>query len=181
MNPIRPTRSLQGFGLIEVIIVVAIIAITAALALPSYSRTMGRARTTTTTNSLLNAVNDARSEALVRRKGVSICPSTDGNTCAGTDWSVGWIVLQDSGANGAGDGKPALRAWPAVPPNTTLTASTAVAYINFSRMGTAKIGATGASNVSFTSKPTPCVAGDARQVTVKSYGRASVAPTTPCT
>lgn len=100
---IVPSRSrTRGFTLIELMVVVGMVAILAAIAFPSFQHTMRSNRVATTTNQFIAAVVLARSEAVRTTRGGGICASTDGTTCAaGTDWSGGWMVWSDVDANGA--------------------------------------------------------------------------------
>lgn len=125
----------KGFSLIELMIVLAIIAITAAVAVPSYQSNIASNRKTSAANNLLGALQFARSEAVLRRSEVKVCASANGNTCNGTDWSSGGLVL---------DGSTILRA---IPPATDI-AITGNA-VTFKSDGT-----TTASNITVGSNPT---------------------------
>lgn len=88
----------SGFTLIEMIVTVAIVAIFASIALPSFSQLIKNNRISTTTNEFISALVLARSEALKRSRDVTVCTSTDLENCSAsqTDFSKGWIVLADT-------------------------------------------------------------------------------------
>ncbi len=96
----------SGFTLLELMVTVAILAIGAAIAAPSYSAMLKSNRTRSVASELLAALNLARSEAARRGQWVSICKSSDGSTCAGsnTQWDSGWIVFVNENND-----KPAVR------------------------------------------------------------------------
>lgn len=83
-------------------VTVAIVAILAAIAFPSFEATMRSNRVATTTNELIASFALARSEALRSPGGARVCTSTNGTTCTGTAWEQGWIVWIDiDGSGGA--------------------------------------------------------------------------------
>jgi type IV fimbrial biogenesis protein FimT len=86
----------QGFSLIELMVVLAIIAIVATVAIPSYQNSMASNRMTSAANNLLGAMQFARSEAVTRRTGITVCASSDGSSC-GADWGDGGIVRTTAG------------------------------------------------------------------------------------
>lgn len=100
------SRTIRGFTLIELMITIAVAAIGMALAYPSFTGLMRSNRVATGTNSLLAAFNLARTEALRSNRGGGVCPSADGQACAGGDWGAGVLVFTDVDSNGgwsAGD------------------------------------------------------------------------------
>lgn len=86
-------RSCQrGFTLIELMVAIALLAMIATIAIPSFAGLMREQRLVHASNDLLAAVNLARSEAIKRGEETRMCALPD---CAGDDWTRGW-QLQDS-------------------------------------------------------------------------------------
>lgn len=82
-----------GFTLVELMVVVALIAVLATLAVPSW-------RALQTRNAIRSLVNDytlslyfARSEAVRLNTPVTLCPSNDGSTCTDSALENGWVVF----------------------------------------------------------------------------------------
>lgn len=91
----------RGFNLAEAMVAMAILAIGASLALPTFKSTLERTRTATALNDLTSTLSSARSTALMRRQTVSVCPSQDGLACRGDGvWDDGWILFVDAGKTG---------------------------------------------------------------------------------
>lgn len=96
-----------GFTAIELMVVVAIVAILTALAAPSFQPLIERWRVRDAAEGMTSTMYLARSEAIKRSGNVIIIKNPDnylGSTCATTgltDWSCGWRVFFD--ANGSGD------------------------------------------------------------------------------
>jgi type IV fimbrial biogenesis protein FimT len=173
-------RAPRGFGLVELMTVVAIVAVLAAIALPSYRYTLQLNRLATDTNGLIAAMNLARNEAVSRGRPVSVCASTNGTSCQGSatnDWSGGWIVFTDyepAGQVDVGSGDAVLRIFGPVSKNIALTSDGGnVGYVSFSRTGTAKFPNSADNAESFTVVSTPCDAGTSlkRTVSITGLGR----------
>ena len=99
--------STRGFTLYELLMTLALAAILLSLGVPAFHGTLARSRQAAEINALFHAVHLARKESIVQRRTVSLCPSTDGQSCTGdTDWSVGWIAFR----NADGDSPPVVDA-----------------------------------------------------------------------
>ncbi len=85
-----------GFSLIELLVTFAVLAISVALAIPSFSELVKNNKVTTTSNNLVRALQLARSEAVKRNTPVTVCRSQDQAQCrTGNGWKDGWIVFAE--------------------------------------------------------------------------------------
>jgi type IV fimbrial biogenesis protein FimT len=172
-------HSPRGFGLVELMVVVAIVVILTMIALPSYQHLIQLNRLTSDTNTLLSAFNLARNEAVARGRPVTVCASANGTACDGPgtgDWSNGWIVFTDydpAGQVDAGSGDVVLRVFGPVSARNNLSSmGVNVGYVSFGRTGEATFPAVGTVQT-FKVKQTPCVNDLVRDVTVTALGRSA--------
>ncbi|WP_107913408.1 GspH/FimT family pseudopilin [Luteibacter sp. OK325] len=87
-----PRLSSPGFTWLEILMVLAITAVLAAIAVPTLSDAIARHRLQAAVTALTDTLQHAREAALHRTGGTFVCPSENGHTCSGrTDWGVGWI------------------------------------------------------------------------------------------
>jgi len=98
-------RRLAGYTLTEVLVVVAIVGILTALAVPNFTQMMQRQKVDSQVSAMVSAMRSARAEAVKRGQQVTLCPTNNPNdnlpTCAAgnPDWSKGWVVFVDNGPN----------------------------------------------------------------------------------
>lgn len=123
---------MPGFTLMELLIVIAIMALLLALAVPSFAYVIRNNRLSNQANQLVYALNLARSEAVKRLQAVTLCKSATGADCqtTGVNWENGWMVFSDVDADQiyeVADGDTLLHINQALLSNFTLRGSTDVA------------------------------------------------------
>jgi len=112
------TRGSLGFTLIELLIALSIVAIVMGIAVPSFQAMIANNRLTTQANSMVGALNIARSEAAKQNKRVTVRKNAGG-------WASGWHVFIDNKKYGLFDGTDKdIRQYPAITGNTIKTSVT---------------------------------------------------------
>jgi type IV fimbrial biogenesis protein FimT len=79
-----------GFTLIELMVTLSIAAILLVVAVPAFTAFKRNAELTSATNTLLAAINTARSEALKTGRNAFVVPTSNGSS-----WNAGWVVFVD--------------------------------------------------------------------------------------
>lgn len=146
----------QGFTTIELMVTVAIMAVLAALAAPSFTPLVERWRVRQATEELQSTLYYARSEAIKRGGNVAIARNAGAGECTsvGTDltlWSCGWTIFSDNNNNGTLDnGEAALQLSP-IPSQIKIQLSENQSYISVDRWGQASTNSS--SNFNFVIAP----------------------------
>ena len=97
-TPFTISKTIQrGFTLLELMVTLAVAAVLAALAAPSFQSAIATSRLKAQANDIVGAIAMARSEAIRRGTRVTICKSGNQTSCATTgNWEQGWISFIDT-------------------------------------------------------------------------------------
>jgi type IV fimbrial biogenesis protein FimT len=119
LDPTPPQDKTQqhGFTLLEALVAMALLGILVGLAAPAMSGLRVRQQLQGQGEAFLNSLVLARSEALRRQQGVSVCAQGLETQCDALGrWHQGWLVFADTNQNGKRDwGEVLIEARPAVP------------------------------------------------------------------
>lgn len=112
---------------------IAVIAVLAGFAVPSFLSTIDANRIVTDNNKLISTLAFARSEAIKRGQRVTLCPSADQATCAAAGgWEQGWIAFLDPAGFGTVDaGEEVLRVWDGLERTTVRAAGSFATSVSF--------------------------------------------------
>ena len=137
-------RTARGFTLFEAVIVMGMVAVLMAIAVPSYRYITNANRIAAEVNGLLGDLQFARAEAIKQGSTVTVCVSANGTSCSGAEvstWQNGWIVFNDiNNDHQVNGGEAVLRTQSTFTGTDTFVANPATGYITFNREGFASGG-----------------------------------------
>jgi len=115
-----------GFTLIELLMVVAIAGIILSVGIPSFQSMITNNRLTTQANSMVGALNIARSEAIKRNQLLVVRKTS-------TDWKDGWQVFVDANSNQKFDtGEEVIQTYTSIASNFFINSSSSFTnYISY--------------------------------------------------
>ncbi len=91
------TYQQRGFTLLELMVTLAVVAILATVAAPSFTSLIKSNQVSSMRDNLASSIKLARSEAVVVKTLVTICASSNQSSCSGnTRWDLGWIIFTDA-------------------------------------------------------------------------------------
>lgn len=180
----RRRAAARGVTLIELMVVVAITAILAAVAVPQFTQFIGSRAIDAQVSALASSMRLARSEALKRNIPVTLCPSAAPEvanpTCAGgQEWSTGWLVFTDLGVSGQIDGNDTIiRVQSGFPGSGGMTANTPNFTLRYQANGLA-VGNLG-TRFDLKNKAAPTSTSSTRYVVVSPQGSSRFCKVLPC-
>lgn len=104
----------RGFTLVELLIAIAVAALLASLAVPAMGELLAARRATAAINQMIGAVQSARTEAILQRRTVTLCPGRAGSCLPRDHWHEGALIFIDR--NGDGELAEPDRLTTALPP-----------------------------------------------------------------
>lgn len=169
----------SGVSLVELLVALAVAAVLAGIAVPSFAALMRDTRLTNAANDLLGAILYVRSEAIKRGRRVTICTSSGLSDCEpDVGWHAGWIVFEDGNGNGAReDGERLLLVGNGLDRGVVVTGNAPLRdYVSYLPSGATRMlgGALQMGAI------TLCDGGAARQIVISASGRPRVVRAATC-
>lgn len=168
-------RLMTGMTLIELMVVLALMAILMTVAIPSFTSLIQSNRVASEVNGFIGSLQFARAEAIKQGLPVTVCTSSDGSNCLdSSDWNTGWIVFVDPNNNKTHDSsETVLKVQPKWTSTDTFTANNDIEAITYTRDGFA-LGLTGTATLTLHTNPENARA--TRCVVINLVGRQQVQP-----
>jgi type IV fimbrial biogenesis protein FimT len=106
----RFLKRTRGFSLLEIVFVLTLSTLLLCLGLPSFKHFFEQTGDKALLETLIQALQLARREALLARVTVTVCQSNNQNTCSG-QWQEGFIVWRDLELTGVPDNLQIVQAF----------------------------------------------------------------------
>ena len=140
----------QGITLIEMMIVIVILSILLAIAVPNFSNLIISNQISSNASDFVDSLRLAKKEANARRTTVTVCVR-NGNDCnANGTWENGWLVFLNGNGNTTVDnGETIIYEYEALDPRITFTAADinggALGILSFTPSGNTNLTGSGAA------------------------------------
>jgi type IV fimbrial biogenesis protein FimT len=175
----------RGFTLIELLVTIAIAAILAVVAVPSFNEAIANYRLTSYTNNFLASAQLARSEAIKRNSRMTLCKSANGTSCTLVGgWHQGWIIFNDVDNSATiNPGEIVVYRESAMSADFLMLGSANVdSYVSFVPSGATELISGGLQQGTLTLCSQSGSSGQARRLIINSAGRLRVTkpPIAPC-
>jgi type IV fimbrial biogenesis protein FimT len=167
-------RAAQGFTLVELMVTVSVLAIVLGFGVPGFQELILNNRITTQANEFVAALNFARSEAIKRGTRITVCKSSDGSNCSGSNnWDQGWLVFVDDNNNAAVDGgEQILKVYSSLRASTLSGNGNVASYVSYVSSGFTQLTSGAFQAGTFTLCPDS--SGSGRSIVINAMGRAMV-------
>ena len=138
----RRRRARRGFTLVELLVALAIAVALMLLAIVGLQSWIPRAQQRNQAEALVQALHEARAEAIKRGHRVDLCASADQSTCDPLGrWELGWLLFDDPDRDGDRDAAEDIARVEAAAGNRiTVRGNRPVArYVSFTSHGHARL------------------------------------------
>lgn len=152
---------MRGFSLVELMVVVAVLAIIVGIGVPSFGRMIHSNRLTSSANEVVAALQTGRMEAVRRNARVVLCPTTTGTGCSASNNWARTLIFVDANSDGSiGTGDTVLKDIEVTKPGSGIavvglgsleSTATAASTIGFGADGRVRIGSGSSGVVALTS------------------------------
>ena len=91
----KPMMRQKGYTLIELLTTLGVATVLISVAMPNLQSFRMNSRQTGKINELISTIHLARNTAVTTNTRVTLCASSNGNTCESVAWDKGWIAFVD--------------------------------------------------------------------------------------
>ena len=145
----------RGFTLVELMVVIAVLAIALGVGIPAFNGIIQRNRLAASANEVVAAMQTARMEAIRRNRRAVLCPSTNGASCGGDNWGRLVVFIDEDLSGDVNGNEEVVRAADIVRPGAGVTASSANDRIWFGSDGRVSVGAGDTARISLVAARLP--------------------------